>query len=56
MNLVCLSQVCCLSRQTGVLRMAELALADVFAEDSESERTFYGFSDSEVSAKVSVVT
>ncbi|KAE8298369.1 Cell division cycle-associated protein 7 Protein JPO1 [Larimichthys crocea] len=31
--------------------MAELALADVFAEDSESERTFYGFSDSEVSAK-----
>ncbi|XP_023282596.1 cell division cycle-associated protein 7-like isoform X1 [Seriola lalandi dorsalis] len=26
-------------------------LADVFAEDSESERTFYGFSDSELSDK-----
>ncbi|XP_070759320.1 cell division cycle-associated protein 7-like [Enoplosus armatus] len=26
----------------------ELALADVFAEDSENERTFYGFSDSEI--------
>ncbi|KAG7244808.1 hypothetical protein INR49_029827, partial [Caranx melampygus] len=27
------------------------ALADIFAEDSESERTFYGFSDSELSDK-----
>ncbi|TKS70628.1 Cell division cycle-associated protein 7 [Collichthys lucidus] len=33
--------------------MAEQALADVFAEDSENERTFYGFSDNEVSDKVS---
>ncbi|XP_070850254.1 cell division cycle-associated protein 7-like [Chaetodon trifascialis] len=29
--------------------MKGLALADVFAEDSENERTFYGFSDSEIS-------
>lgn len=27
----------------------ELALDDVFAEDSEDEGTFYGFSDSEIS-------
>ncbi|XP_042361840.1 cell division cycle-associated protein 7-like [Plectropomus leopardus] len=37
----------------GVLGMnaitKQLALADVFAEDSENERTFYGFSDSEIS-------
>ncbi|XP_045931273.1 cell division cycle-associated protein 7-like isoform X2 [Micropterus dolomieu] len=37
----------------GVLGMQsftkELTLADVFAEDSENERTFYGFSDSELS-------
>lgn len=26
----------------------ELAVADVFAEDSENEETFYGFSDSEI--------
>lgn len=26
----------------------QLALAEVFAEDSEHERTFYGFSDSEI--------
>lgn len=25
----------------------ELAIADIFADDSENERTFYGFSDSE---------
>ncbi|XP_044025449.1 cell division cycle-associated protein 7-like isoform X2 [Siniperca chuatsi] len=39
----------------GVLGMRsltkELTLADVFAEDSENERTFYGFSDSEFSDK-----
>lgn len=26
----------------------ELAVADIFADDSEDERTFYGFSDSEI--------
>lgn len=26
----------------------ELAVADVFADDSENEQTFYGFSDSEI--------
>ncbi|XP_049893077.1 cell division cycle-associated protein 7-like [Epinephelus moara] len=34
----------------GMNAMTEkLALADVFAEDSDNERTFYGFSDSEIS-------
>lgn len=27
----------------------QLALAEVFAEDSENDQTFYGFSDSEIS-------
>lgn len=27
----------------------ELALAEVFAQESENEQTFYGFSDSEIS-------
>lgn len=39
--------------QVAVLAMQsvtkEPALADVFAEDSENEQTFYGFSDSEIS-------
>lgn len=26
----------------------ELTVADIFADDSENERTFYGFSDSEI--------
>lgn len=35
----------------------ELTVADVFAEDSEDERTFYGFSDSEISHdRVSTLT
>ncbi|XP_041801282.1 cell division cycle-associated protein 7-like [Chelmon rostratus] len=41
------------NKMTGVLGTQSvakgLALADVFAEDSENERTFYGFSDSEIS-------
>lgn len=29
----------------------ELALAEVFAQESENEQTFYGFSDSEISGE-----
>ncbi|XP_071349683.1 cell division cycle-associated protein 7-like isoform X2 [Trachinotus anak] len=36
-------------QSTFVTNQMAGALADVFAEDSESERTFYGFSDSELS-------
>ncbi|XP_056157639.1 cell division cycle-associated protein 7-like, partial [Lampris incognitus] len=41
---------CSASRQDGVWGMSILSkeLADVFAEDSENDRTFHGFSDSEV--------
>lgn len=39
--------------KAGVLGMdavtKRLTLADVFVDDSENERTFYGFSDSEIS-------
>lgn len=33
--------------QTGVLSFPK-ELADVFAEDSENDRTFYGFSEGEI--------
>uniref|UniRef100_UPI0037E748C0 cell division cycle-associated protein 7-like n=1 Tax=Semicossyphus pulcher TaxID=241346 RepID=UPI0037E748C0 len=42
-----------LGAQAGILKTrsvkTQLALADVFAESSDNERTFYGFSDSEFS-------
>ncbi len=37
------------SRMHSATEELTLTLADVFAEDSESERTFYGFSDNEIS-------